>query len=65
MTPAEKIARQKKTLTFLIALLAIGAVLIAAFAKKIPLPLRLLVAAIDLVAAAVLGVAMRQASAKK
>ena len=65
MTPAEKIARQKKTLTFLIVLLAVGAVLIAALAKKIPLPLRLLVAAIDLVAAAVLWVAMRQAAEKK
>ncbi len=65
MTPAEKIARQKKTLTILIVLLAVGAVLIATLATRIPLPLRLLVAAADLVAAAVLWVAMRQASEKQ
>ena len=65
MTPAEKIARQKRTLTILIVLLAVGAVLIATLATRIPLPLRLLLAAIDLVAAAVLWVAMRQASEKK
>jgi len=65
LTPAEKIARQKRTLTILIVLLAVGAVLIATLATRIPLPLRLLLAAIDLVAAAVLWVAMRQASEKK
>jgi hypothetical protein len=65
MTPAEKIARQKRTLTILIIVLAVGAVALATLATRIPLPLRLLAAAVDLVAAAVLWVAMRQASAKK
>lgn len=65
MTPAENIARQKRTLTILIVVLAIGAVLIATLATRIPLPLRLLIAAVDFVAAAVLWVAMRQASQKK
>ncbi len=65
MTPAEKIARQKRTLTFLIVVLVAGAVAIATLATRIPLPLRLLAASVDLVAAAVLWVAMRQESAKK
>lgn len=65
MTPEEKTARQKKTLTILIVALAAGAGFIATFATRIPLPLRLLVAATDLVGAAVLWVAMRQQSAKK
>jgi hypothetical protein len=60
--PAEKIARQKRTLKILIALLAVGAVLIATLATRLPLPLRLLTAATDLVAAAFLWIAMRQAS---
>ena len=65
MTPPEKIARQKRTLTILIVVLAVGAVLIATLATKIILPLRLLIASVDLVAAAVLWVAMRQASGEK
>jgi hypothetical protein len=65
MTPPEKIARQKRTLTILIVVLALGAIAMATLATRIPLPLRLLAAAVDLVAAAVLWVAMRQASAKK
>jgi hypothetical protein len=65
MTPPDKTARQKRTLTILIVVLAVGAVFIATFATRIPLPLRLLVAATDLVAAAVLWVAMRQASEKE
>ncbi|MSU24755.1 MAG: hypothetical protein EXS32_13150 [Opitutus sp.] len=65
VTPPEKIVRQKRTLTLLIGVLAVGAVLIVTLATKIPLPLRLFVAATDLVAAAVLWVAMRQASEKK
>ena len=65
MTPGEKLARQKRTLTFLIVVLAAGAVAIATLATRVTLPLRLLVAAADLVAAAVLWVAMRQESAKK
>mgnify|MGYP001552234359 CR=1 FL=1 len=65
MTPEEKIARQKRTLAILIVVLAVGAVLIATLARKIILPLRLLIAAVDFVAAAVLWVAMRQASEKK
>lgn len=65
MIPPEKIARQKRQLTILIVVLALGAVLIATLATRIPLPLRLLIAAVDFVAAAVLWVAMRQASEKK
>jgi hypothetical protein len=65
MTPPDKTARQKRTLTILIVVLAVGAVFIATLATRIPLPLRLLVAATDLVAAAVLWVAMRQASNEK
>jgi hypothetical protein len=64
VTPPEKIARQKRTLTILIVLLAVGALVIATFATRVPLPLRLLIAATDLVAAAVLWLAMRQASGK-
>lgn len=65
MTPPEKIARQKRTLTILIVLLAVGAVLIATLATRVPLPLRFLIAATDMVAAAVLWLAMRQASNRK
>ncbi len=65
MTPPEKIARQKRTLKILIGVLAVGAIALATLATRIPLPLRLLGAAVDLVAAAVLWVAMRQESAKK
>jgi hypothetical protein len=65
MTPAERTARQKRTLKLLIVVLAIGALCVATLAHRIPLPLRLLAAATDLVAAAVLWVAMRQESAKK
>ena len=65
MTPDEKLTSQKRTLAGLIILLAIGAVLVATLATRIPLPMRLLVSAIDLVAAAVLWLAMRQASGKK
>lgn len=65
MTPSEKFARQKRTLTILIIVLAVGAVAVATLATRIPLPLRLLAAAVDLVAAAVLWVAMRQESAKR
>ena len=65
MTPAEKTARQKRTLQILIVVLAVGAIALATLATRIPLPLRLLAAATDLVAAAVLWVAMRQESAKK
>lgn len=65
MTPAEKIVRQKRTLTLLIVVLVLGAVAIATLATRIPLPLRLLAAVVDLVAAAVLWVAMRQESARK
>ncbi len=60
-----KIARQKRTLTILIVGLAVGAVLTATLATRIPPPLRLFVAATDLVAAAILWVAMRQQSEKK
>jgi hypothetical protein len=65
MTPPEKLARQKRTLKILIVVLAVGALAVAILATRIPLPLRLVAAATDLVAAAVLWVAMRQESAKK
>ncbi len=65
MTPAEKISRQKRMLTLLIIVLVVGAIALATLATRIPLPLRLLAAAIDLIAAAVLWVAMRQESTKK
>jgi hypothetical protein len=65
MTPPEKIARQKRILKFLIVVLAVGALAVAVLATRIPLPVRLIAAATDLVAAAVLWVAMRQESAKK
>ena len=64
-TPAKTIARQKRTLTLLIVLLTIGGIAVATLATRIPLPLRLLGGAVDLTAAAVLWVAMRQESAKK
>jgi len=65
MTPAGKPARQQHQLTVLLIVLVVGATLVATLAKKIPLPLRLLIAATDLVAAAFLWIAMRQQSAKK
>lgn len=65
MTPAEKLARQKRTLRWLIVLLAVGGILIAVLATKMPGPLRLFLAATDLAAAGILWVAMRQASAKR
>ena len=65
MTPEEKIAKQKRTLTALIAVLFVGAILIAALAKKLPPPLRFFLAATDFVGAAFLWIAMRQQSAKK
>ena len=64
-TPAEKITRQKRTLTLLIIVLAVGGIAVAALATRIPLPLRLLGGAVDLIAAGALWVAMRQESAKK
>ncbi len=65
MSPEEKIAKQKRTLTILIGVLFVGAILIATLAKKVPAPLRFFLAATDFVAAAFLWVAMRQQSAKK
>ncbi len=63
--PADKDARPKRILKILIVVLIIGAVLLATLATKIPLPVRLLIAATDLIGAAVLWVAMRQASQGK
>ncbi len=60
--PADKNARPKRILKVLIVVLVIGAILLATIATKIPLPVRLLLAATDLIGAGVLWVAMRQAS---
>ena len=65
MTPADKLARQKRTLRWLIVALAVGGILVAVLAKKMPPPLRFFLAATDLVAAGFLWVAMRQQSEKK
>ncbi len=65
MTAPEKIARQKRILKIMIAVLALGGLAIAALATRVPLPLRLFLAATDLVAAAFFTVAIHQASAKK
>lgn len=62
--PVDPNARPKRLLKALIVILIIGAILLAVVATKIPLPVRLLLAATDLIAAAVLWVAMRQASQK-
>jgi hypothetical protein len=65
MTASEKLARQKRNLKIMIAVLAIGGLAIAGLATRVPLPLRLFLAATDLVAAAFFTVAIQQASAKK
>ena len=56
----DKDARPKRILKVLIVVLVIGAVLLVTLATKIMLPVRLLLASIDLVAAACLWVALRQ-----
>jgi hypothetical protein len=58
----DKDARPKRILRVLIVVLVIGAILLATLATKILLPVRLLLAATDLVAAAVLWLALRQGS---
>jgi hypothetical protein len=65
MTPAERIARQKRTLRILIAVLALGGIAIAVVATRVPVALRLFLAATDLVAAGFFFVALRQAEGKK
>ncbi len=65
MTPPEKLARQKRTLRWLIVVLAVGGILVAVLATKMPAPLRFFLAATDLVAAGFLWVALRQQSEKK
>ena len=65
MSPAEKLARQKRRLRWLIAVLAAGGILIAALAQKLPPPLRFFLAATDLAAAGFLWVALRQESQRK
>ena len=62
MNPEDKDARPKRILKVLIVVLVIGAVLLTLLATKIMLPLRLLLAAIDLAAAAFLWLALRQSS---
>lgn len=65
MTAPEKIAQQKRRLRWLIAALAVGGILIALLARKLPVPLRFFLAASDLAAAGFLWVALRQASQKR
>jgi hypothetical protein len=65
MTTEDKDARPKQILKILIVVLVLGALLLSTLATKIPLPLRLLLAAIDLVAAAFLWLALRQGSQKE
>ena len=59
MTPAEKLARSRRTLRVLIPVLALGGILLALLATKIPLVPRLLLASIDLIAAATLALVLR------
>lgn len=59
---ADPHARPKRILKVLIMFLIVGAVLLVTLATQIMLPVRLLLAATDLVAAGALWVAMRQAS---
>lgn len=58
--PAPNPARQKLIAKIVIAVLVLGAILVATLATAIPLPLRLLAAATDLLAAAVLWLLLRQ-----
>ncbi len=53
-------ARQAAALKAIIAFLLVAAVIVAGFVKIIPLPLRLLVAATDIIGAAVLWLVLRQ-----
>lgn len=57
---AGDIARQKLILTIIIGAVVLGAVLVVAVAKQLPLPIRLLIAGSDLVVAAVLWLVIRQ-----
>ncbi len=62
MNTEDKAALPKRILKVLIVVLVLGAVLLTLLATKILLPLRLLLAAIDLAAAAFLWLALRQAT---
>jgi len=57
---AGEIARQRMILTIIIGAVVIGAVLVVAVARQLPLPIRLLIAGSDLVVAAVLWLVIRQ-----
>lgn len=59
-TPAEARARQAQGLKLVIAFLLVSAVVFGAFVTALPLPVRLFVAATDLIIAAVLGLVLRQ-----
>ncbi len=55
-----RLARQKRTLHIACAVLILGAILLLTLPGPIPLPLRLILAAFDLVAAATLWLVSRQ-----
>ncbi len=52
--------RQKRTLTLLGTVLVVAGLVILAFLQRVPLPLRLLLGATDLIAGAVLLLVVRQ-----
>ena len=58
-------ARQAAALKVIIAFLLVAAIVVARFVKVIPLPLRLLVAATDVIGAAVLWLVLRQKFSNK
>lgn len=58
--PDPTLLRQRRVLQIAIVILIVGAIAIAGFVTRIPLPVRLFVAATDLIAAAVLWLVLRQ-----
>ncbi|ACB75286.1 hypothetical protein [Opitutus terrae] len=58
--PDSTLLRQRRVLQIAIVVLIVGAIAIAGFVPRIPLPVRLFVAATDLIAAAVLWLVLRQ-----
>lgn len=65
MPTEDKDARPKKILKIMIVMIVLGSLLFATLATKIMLPLRLLIVATDLAAAAFLWLALRQSSQGK
>ena len=57
---AGELARQKMILTVVIVAVAIGAVLFVVLARRLPLPLRLLITGSDLVVVAAIWLVLRQ-----